>query len=88
MTLILSFFGGGNLDSLNPFRFTGSIWACALQGWGNLACMYCCNSISREFFFATTFGLLLWLGFTFGRDTDAYGHSSPMDSLKELIFGK
>ncbi|VAH36111.1 unnamed protein product [Triticum turgidum subsp. durum] len=20
--------------------FTGSIWACALQGWGNLACMY------------------------------------------------
>ncbi|XP_037479142.1 maltose excess protein 1-like, chloroplastic [Triticum dicoccoides] len=68
--------------------FTGSIWACALQGWGNLACMYCCNSISREFFLATTFGLLLWLGFTFGRDTEAFGNSSPMDTLKELICGK
>uniref|UniRef100_A0ACD5UU60 Uncharacterized protein n=1 Tax=Avena sativa TaxID=4498 RepID=A0ACD5UU60_AVESA len=68
--------------------FTGSIWASILQGWGNLACMYCCNSISREFFFATTFGLFIWLGFTFCRDTGAYGNSSPMTSLKELIFGK
>lgn len=68
--------------------FTGSVWASTLQGWGNLACMYCFNSISKEFFFATTFGLFLWLGFTFWRDTGAYGNSSPMTSLKELIFGK
>ncbi|KAK3143790.1 hypothetical protein QOZ80_4AG0304990 [Eleusine coracana subsp. coracana] len=68
--------------------FTGSAWASVLQGWGNLACMYCFNSISKEFFFTTTFGLLLWLGFTLWRDTIAYGNSSPMTSLKELIFGK
>uniref|UniRef100_A0ACD5UDU1 Uncharacterized protein n=1 Tax=Avena sativa TaxID=4498 RepID=A0ACD5UDU1_AVESA len=68
--------------------FTGSIWASVLQGWGNLACMYCCNIISRELFFATTFGLFIWLGFTFGKDTGAYGNSSPMTSLKELVFGK
>ncbi|CAN6240781.1 unnamed protein product [Urochloa humidicola] len=68
--------------------FTGSFWASVLQGWGNLACMYCFGSISREFFFATTSGLLLWLGFTFWRDTIAYGNSSPLTSLKELLFGK
>ncbi|CAN6236152.1 unnamed protein product [Urochloa humidicola] len=68
--------------------FTGSAWASVLQGWGNLACMYCFGSISREFFFATTSGLLLWLGFTFWRDTIAYGNSSPLTSLKELLFGK
>ncbi|KAG2568505.1 maltose excess protein 1-like, chloroplastic [Panicum virgatum] len=68
--------------------FTGSIWASVLQGWGNLVCMYCFNSISREFFFATTSGLFLWLGFTFWRDTIAYGNNSPLTSLKELIIGK
>ncbi|CAM0902958.1 unnamed protein product [Alopecurus aequalis] len=68
--------------------FTGSMWASVLQGWGNLACMYCFNSISKEFFFATTFGMFLWLGFTLWRDTAAYGNSSPTTSLKELIFGK
>ncbi|KAL5675085.1 hypothetical protein ACJX0J_011216, partial [Zea mays] len=41
--------------------FTGSAWASVLQGWGNLACMYCFNSISGEVFFATSAGLLLWL---------------------------
>ncbi|CAD6262431.1 unnamed protein product [Miscanthus lutarioriparius] len=68
--------------------FTGSAWACVLQGWGNLTCMYCFNSISQEFYFATSAGLLLWLGFTLWRDTIAYGNSSPLTSLKELFFGK
>ncbi|KAF8670251.1 hypothetical protein HU200_050783 [Digitaria exilis] len=68
--------------------FTGSAWASVLQGWGNLACMYCFDSISREFFFATTSGLLLWIGFTLWRDTIAYGNSSPLTSLKELFWGK
>ncbi|NP_001149458.1 maltose excess protein 1-like [Zea mays] len=68
--------------------FTGSAWASVLQGWGNLACMYCFNSISGEVFFATSAGLLLWLGFTLWRDAIAYGNSSPFSSLKELFFGK
>uniref|UniRef100_A0A0D3FZT1 Maltose excess protein 1-like, chloroplastic n=1 Tax=Oryza barthii TaxID=65489 RepID=A0A0D3FZT1_9ORYZ len=46
------------------------------------------DSISRESFLATTFGLLLWLGFTLWRDTIAHGNSSPVTSLKELLFGK
>ncbi|KAI5011193.1 maltose excess protein 1-like, chloroplastic [Hordeum vulgare subsp. vulgare] len=92
-SMLLAMIGNGLMIPRSVFIrdlmwFTGSIWACGLQGWGNLACMYCCNSISREFFFGTTFGLFLWLGFTFARDTGAYGNSSPMTSLKELVFGK
>ncbi|XP_058103792.1 maltose excess protein 1-like, chloroplastic [Magnolia sinica] len=68
--------------------FTGSAWASFLHGWGNLICMYCFNSISKEFFLAATAGFLLWLGTTLWRDTKAYGYSSPVRSLKELVFGR
>ncbi|XP_077234801.1 maltose excess protein 1-like, chloroplastic isoform X2 [Tasmannia lanceolata] len=67
--------------------FTGSTWASILYGWGNLICMYCFNSISREFFFAATLGLFTWIGMTLWRDTKVYGYSSPLRSLKELVFG-
>ncbi|KAG8066124.1 hypothetical protein GUJ93_ZPchr0004g38820 [Zizania palustris] len=92
-TMLLAMIGNGLMIPRAVFIrdlmwFTGSAWASLLQGWGNLACMYCFNSISRESFLATTFGLLLWLGFTLCRDTIAHGNSSPMTSLKELVFGK
>ncbi|KAJ6814020.1 maltose excess protein 1-like, chloroplastic [Iris pallida] len=67
--------------------FTGSAWASFLHGWGNLLCMYCFNSISKEFFLAATLGFLTWLGMTVWRDAVAYGNNSPMKSLKELVFG-
>ncbi|KAG8043370.1 hypothetical protein GUJ93_ZPchr0458g22480 [Zizania palustris] len=92
-TMLLAMLGNGFMIPRAVFIrdlmwFTGSAWASLLQGWGNLACMYCFNSISRESFLATTFGLLLWLGFTLWRDTIAHGNSSPMTSLKELVFGE
>ncbi|RWR87249.1 maltose excess protein 1, chloroplastic [Cinnamomum micranthum f. kanehirae] len=67
--------------------FTGSTWASLLYGWGNLICMYCFNSISREFFFAATLGLFIWMGMALWKDTKAYGYSSPVRSLRELVFG-
>lgn len=67
--------------------FTGSGWAAFLQGWGNIICLYCFGSISKEFFLAATIGLYVWTGIVFWRDSKAYGHSSPMRSLKELVFG-
>ncbi|KAG8389797.1 hypothetical protein BUALT_Bualt01G0015800 [Buddleja alternifolia] len=66
--------------------FTGSSWGCVFYGWGNLICLYCFNSISKEFFLAATFGFLAWIGLTFWRDAQAYGLSSPFTSLKELFF--
>lgn len=92
-TMLLAMLGNGLMLPRAVFIrdlmwFTGCFWASLLQGWGNLACMYCFNTISREFFFATTFGLISWLVFTIWRDTAAYGNSSPMTSVKELVFGK
>ncbi|KAG5567869.1 hypothetical protein RHGRI_003148 [Rhododendron griersonianum] len=49
--------------------------------------MYCLNSISKEFFLAATAGLYIWIGFALWRDTKVYGYSSPLTSIKELIFG-
>lgn len=67
--------------------FTGSTWASFLYGWGNLICLYLFNSISREFFVASTAGLFIWIGLTFWKDSQAHGYSSPLRSLKELVFG-
>ncbi|KAK9271602.1 hypothetical protein L1049_001964 [Liquidambar formosana] len=67
--------------------FTGSTWASIFYGWGNLICLYCFNNISREFFLAATAGLYIWLGIALWRDTKVYGYSSPLRSLKELVFG-
>lgn len=67
--------------------FTGSSWASFLYGWGNLVCLYLFNSISREFFVGSTAGFLIWIGLAFWKDSQAYGYSSPLRSLKELVFG-
>ncbi|MQM23698.1 hypothetical protein Taro_056764 [Colocasia esculenta] len=69
-------------------RFTGSSWASFLHGWGNLVCMYCFKSISREFFLAATVGLYFWLGIALWRDAAVHGYTTPMKSLKELASGK
>ncbi|XP_015577728.1 maltose excess protein 1, chloroplastic isoform X2 [Ricinus communis] len=42
--------------------FTGSTWAALFYGYGNILCMYCFNSISKEFFLAATIGLISWIG--------------------------
>ncbi|GMP25340.1 hypothetical protein CsSME_00002260 [Camellia sinensis var. sinensis] len=68
--------------------FTGSTWASVFYGWGNLICLYCFNSISKEFFLAATAGLYIWIGIAFWRDTKVYGYSSPLTSIKELVFGR
>lgn len=65
--------------------FTGSSWASFFYGWGNLLCMYCFRSISKEFFLAATAGFYIWIGIAFWRDTVVHGHSSPLTSLKELL---
>ncbi|KDP39563.1 hypothetical protein JCGZ_02583 [Jatropha curcas] len=67
--------------------FTGSTWAAVFYGYGNILCLYCFNSISRRFFLAATTGLIAWLVMAFWRDTVVYGYSSPLTSLKELVFG-
>ncbi|KAJ3707116.1 hypothetical protein LUZ61_010821 [Rhynchospora tenuis] len=92
LTMLLAMLGNGLMLPRALFIrdlmwFTGSAWATILQGWGNLACMYCFQSISKEFFFATTLGLLLWIGLMLWRDTIAHGKSSALVSLKELFFG-
>ncbi|KAL7230307.1 hypothetical protein ACSBR2_008747 [Camellia fascicularis] len=68
--------------------FTGSTWASVFYGWGNLICLYCFNSISKEFFLAATAGLYIWIGIAFWRDAKVYGYSSPLTSIKELVFGR
>ncbi|KAJ4950338.1 hypothetical protein NE237_027170 [Protea cynaroides] len=67
--------------------FTGSSWASVLYGWGNLIWLYCFNCISKEFFLSATIGLYAWIGIALWRDMKAYGYSSPLRSLKELVFG-
>ncbi|XP_059434771.1 maltose excess protein 1, chloroplastic-like [Corylus avellana] len=66
--------------------FLGSSWASLFYGYGNILCLYCFNAISREFFLAATVGLFLWIGMALWRDTVVYGYSSPLTSLKELVF--
>ncbi|KAL8459353.1 hypothetical protein ACS0TY_036732 [Phlomoides rotata] len=92
VTMLLAMIGNGLMIPRALFIrdlmwFTGSAWGSIFYGWGNLICLYCLNSISREFFFASTFGFLVWIGVTFWRDAQAHGLSSPLTSLKELVFG-
>ncbi|XP_047316331.1 maltose excess protein 1-like, chloroplastic [Impatiens glandulifera] len=68
--------------------FTGSVWGSLFYGWGNLLALYCFNCISKEFFLAATAGACLWIGFSFWKDTEVYGHGSPLTSLKELVCGR
>ncbi|PKA52176.1 Maltose excess protein 1-like, chloroplastic [Apostasia shenzhenica] len=67
--------------------FIGSYWGSFLHGWGNLLCMYLFKSIGGKFFFAATLGYFAWLVITFWRDSVAYEYSSPVKSLRELVFG-
>uniref|UniRef100_A0A2P2JB29 Uncharacterized protein n=2 Tax=Rhizophora mucronata TaxID=61149 RepID=A0A2P2JB29_RHIMU len=67
--------------------FTASTWASLFYGYGNILCMYCFNTISGEFFWAATIGLISWIGMAFWRDTVVHGYSSPLRSLKNLVFG-
>ncbi|KNA17855.1 hypothetical protein SOVF_076740 [Spinacia oleracea] len=92
LTMLLAMAGNGlmiprALFSRDFMWFLGSSWATLLYGWGNIVCMYLFNSISRESFLATTAGLLIWIGVAFWKDSKAYGHSSPLRSFKELLFG-
>lgn len=92
VTMLLAMIGNGLLIprallTRDLMWFTGSTWACVFYGWGNLVCLYCFDSISREFFLASTFGFLAWIGITFWRDARVHGHSSSFTSLKELILG-
>nr|XP_010933046.1 maltose excess protein 1-like, chloroplastic isoform X2 [Elaeis guineensis] len=92
LTMLLAMIGNGLMIPRALFIrdlmwCTGSAWATFLLGWGNLACMYCFNSISRNFFFTSTLGLFLSLGMALWRDTVAYGYNSPLTSLRELVFG-
>ncbi|OWM76373.1 hypothetical protein CDL15_Pgr028243 [Punica granatum] len=92
-TMLLAMIGNGLMIPRALFIrdfmwFTGSAWAAFLYGYANILCLYCFNCISREFFLAATGGLLSWIGMAFWRDSVAYGHFSPLRSLKELIFGR
>nr|KYP68116.1 hypothetical protein KK1_021733 [Cajanus cajan] len=44
--------------------FTGSAWATFFYGYGNIACLYLLNIISKEFFLAATVGLVSWIGYS------------------------
>ncbi|PKU75389.1 maltose excess protein 1-like, chloroplastic [Dendrobium catenatum] len=92
LTLLLGMIGNGLMIPRALFIrdlmwFTGASWASLLQGWGNLAWMYCLKSISKEFFWAATVVLLIWLGMAARQDRIAYGYSSPFQSMKVLFFG-
>ncbi|ESW03466.1 hypothetical protein PHAVU_011G016500 [Phaseolus vulgaris] len=67
--------------------FTGSAWATLFYGYGNIACLYFLNIISKEFFLAATAGLVSWIGAAFWRDSVVHDHSSPLASLRDLVFG-
>ncbi|GAU27579.1 hypothetical protein TSUD_271200 [Trifolium subterraneum] len=67
--------------------FTGSTWATIFYGYGNLACLFLLNIISKEFFLAATVGLVSWIGTAFWRDSVVRGYSSPLASLRDLVFG-
>ncbi|KAG5013751.1 hypothetical protein JHK86_026012 [Glycine max] len=44
--------------------FTGSVWATLFYGYGNIACLYFLNIISKEFFLSATVGLISWIGYS------------------------
>lgn len=67
--------------------FIGASWGSIVYGWGNLICLYWFNCITKEFFWASTLGFVAWIGLAFWKDKQAHGLSSPLVSLKELIFG-
>ncbi|KAL7155742.1 hypothetical protein ABFS83_03G096900 [Erythranthe nasuta] len=92
VSMLLAMIGNGLLIPRALFIrdlmwFTGSTWSCVFYGWGNLICLYCFNNISREFFLASSFGFLAWIGITVWRDAKVHGYNSPFSSLKEMIFG-
>ncbi|CAL9759732.1 unnamed protein product [Musa acuminata subsp. burmannicoides] len=91
-TILLGMIGNGLMIPRALFIrdlmwFTGASWASFLHGWGNLACMYYFKSISWKFFLGATLSLFIWTGIALWRDTKAYGYSSPMISLQELVSG-
>ncbi|KAG9146361.1 hypothetical protein Leryth_018418 [Lithospermum erythrorhizon] len=93
VSMLLAMIGNGLMIPRALFTrdlmwFTGSTWACVFYGWGNLLCLYCFKSITREFFLVATIGFITWIVVTLWRDTVVYGFSSPLTSLKELVFGR
>ncbi|KAH1234644.1 Maltose excess protein 1, chloroplastic [Glycine max] len=44
--------------------FTGSVWATLFYGYGNIACLYFLNIISKEFFLSATVGLISRIGYS------------------------
>ncbi|KAK9672818.1 hypothetical protein RND81_12G126800 [Saponaria officinalis] len=92
LSMLLAVLGNGLLIPRSLFVrdfmwFTGSSWATFLYGWGNLICLFLFKSISPEFFWGVTVGLSIWIGVTFWKDSQAYGHGSPLESLKNLVLG-
>ncbi|CAA0812917.1 Maltose excess protein 1- chloroplastic [Striga hermonthica] len=92
ISMLLAMLGNGLLIPRALFIrdlmwFMGTSWGSVIYGWGNLICLYCLNSISREFFLVTTLGFAAWIGLTFWRDSQAHGLGSPFASFKELVFG-
>ncbi|KAH7668809.1 hypothetical protein IHE45_11G036200 [Dioscorea alata] len=90
LTMLLGMIGNGLMIPRALFIrdlmwFTGSSWASFLYGWGNLLFMYCFSSVNRELFWLATVSLYTWIGLTFWRDSIAYGHISPIQSMRELI---
>ncbi|KAF4380326.1 hypothetical protein F8388_024619, partial [Cannabis sativa] len=64
--------------------FLGSSWASFFYGYGNLACLYWFNSISKEFFLAATAGFELWIGMALWRDTVVQEHNHPHILLLQI----
>lgn len=92
LTMLLALIGNGlvlprALLIRDLMWFLGSGWATLFYGYGNIVCLYCCNSVSKEFFVAATAGLFSWIGFFFWKDSVVYGFPTPLTSLKELLFG-
>ncbi|CAH8320162.1 unnamed protein product [Eruca vesicaria subsp. sativa] len=92
ITMVLAMMGNGLMIPRALFIrdlmwFTGSMWATLFYGYGNILCLYMLNCTSKSFFVAATIGLISWIGLALWRDTIAYGHNSPLRSLKELVFG-
>ncbi|KAL9225210.1 hypothetical protein vseg_001159 [Gypsophila vaccaria] len=91
-TMLLAVLGNGLLIPRSLFVrdfmwFTGSCWATFLYGWGNLLCLFLFNNISPKIFWGVTAGISLWTGLTFWKDSQVYGHGSPLVSLKDLVLG-
>eukprot|EP00252_Welwitschia_mirabilis_P021174 TRINITY_DN5350_c0_g1_i2.p2 TRINITY_DN5350_c0_g1~~TRINITY_DN5350_c0_g1_i2.p2 ORF type:complete len:158 (+),score=12.16 TRINITY_DN5350_c0_g1_i2:625-1098(+) len=91
-TLLLAMVGNGLLVPRALFTrdfmwFTGSTWASLLYGWGNILCVYIFGGLNTAYFSAITTALILWLGAIFWIDAKAYGLTSPIASLTQLISG-